>query len=89
MDKLTETERTAAKTSLNSGFTFSLTRDAHFDNNGSMFSARFEQFTSLKIESKSDSSIKGFYEKAVRFERFFITGDLQRCCIFRTVSIFK
>lgn len=70
MDKLTETERTAAKTSLNSGFTFSLTRDAHFDNSGSMFSARFEQFTSLKIESKSDSSIKGFYEKAVRFERF-------------------
>lgn len=70
MDKLTETERTAAKTSLNSGFTFSLTRDAHFDNSGSMFSARFEQFTSLKIESKSDSSIKGFYEKVVRFERF-------------------
>lgn len=70
MDKLTETERTAAKTSLNSGFTFSLTRDALFDNSGSMFSARFEQSTSLKIESKSFSSIKGFYEKAVRFERF-------------------
>lgn len=70
MDKLSESERTAAKTSLNSGYTLSLTRDALFNNSDSLFSAKFEQFTSLKIESKSDSSIKGFYEKAVRFERF-------------------
>ncbi len=70
MDKLPESERTAARTSLNNGYTLSLTRDALFDNSGSLFSAKFEQFTSLKIESKKDSSIKGFYEKACRFEQF-------------------
>lgn len=77
MNKLTESERTAARTSLNNSFTLSLTREAVFDNGGSLFSAKFEQFTSLKIESLNYSSIKEFYEEVIRFEQFLSLSTLK------------
>ena len=77
MDNLPEDERVAAKTRLGNGFSFSLTREANYNGGDLMFTASFQQFTALVIESKKKTSFKALYEKTVRFERFLSLATLR------------
>ena len=77
MDNLPEDERVAAKTRLRNGYSFSLTREANYNSGDLMFTASFEQFTALVIESSKETSFKALYEKTVRFERFLSLATLR------------
>ena len=77
MSRLPENERIAAKTSVNNGFTISLRRDATHNSSDLCFTTTFEQFTSLTLESRNEESLRRFYEKVVRYERFLTVATLR------------
>jgi len=77
MDRLPESNRTAASTRLGNGATLSLTRDAAYNSGDLMFTTTFEQFTSLTIKSPRKLSLKWMYENAVRYERFLSIATLR------------
>jgi len=77
MDNLPEEERVAAKTRLRNGYSCSLTREANYNSGDLLFTASFEQFTALVIESNKETSFKALYEKTVRFERFLSLATLR------------
>lgn len=77
MDRLSESDRTKASTRLSNGYTLSLIRDAAYHSGDLMFSATFEQFTSLSIKSSKEVSLKGVYEIAVKYERFLSLAMLR------------
>jgi hypothetical protein len=70
MERHPEEEREVAKTEVSDGFSVALCRNAYFHSGDLYFTPTFEQYTSLTIDSSTGSSLKMFYEKAVRFERF-------------------
>ncbi len=70
IDNLPDAQREVAKVDVSEQLSISLCRDASFKSGDMYFNPSFEQFTSLKIESKENLSLKEFYEAVVRYEQF-------------------
>ena len=77
MPKLNKEEREVAKTNLNNGFSISLCRNASFNSGDFYFTPHFQQYTTLVVESMRSRSLKEYYEKVVRFERFLSLATLR------------
>lgn len=70
IDNLSDDEREVARVDLSKNLSVCLCRDASFESGNMYFNPSFEQFTSLKIESRENLSLKEYYEIVARYEQF-------------------
>lgn len=70
MEHLPDSEREVGKVNLSKNTSIYLCRDATYSSGELLFKPTFEQFTTLKIESKIGISLVDIYKLAVRYESF-------------------
>lgn len=70
-------EREVGKTTVGTGLSISLCRNASYSSGEFSFKPTFEQYTSLQIESEGPISFKELYDATVRYEWFLSLATLR------------